>query len=75
MTALTAIVGVVPMAFGNATFIGIPYAPLGRVILSGMLVATVLTLFFVPWLYAVLDDLRATGARWAAWVWPRSAPR
>ncbi len=71
MTALTAIVGVIPMAVGDATFIGIPYAPLGRVILSGMLVATVLTLFFVPWLYAVLDDLRGTGGRWFAWVWPR----
>ncbi|MFN7144410.1 MAG: efflux RND transporter permease subunit [Myxococcota bacterium] len=77
MTALTAIVGVIPMAVGDATFIGIPYAPLGRVILSGMLVATVLTLFFVPWLYAVLDDLRATGSRWLAWAWPRrsSTPR
>ncbi len=73
MTALTAIVGVIPMAAGDATFIGIPYAPLGRVILSGMLVATVLTLFFVPWLYAVLDDLRATGGRWLAWAWPRRA--
>lgn len=73
MTALTAIVGVIPMAVGDATFIGIPYAPLGRVILSGMFVATVLTLFFVPWLYAVLDDLRATSGRWFAWAWPRRA--
>jgi HAE1 family hydrophobic/amphiphilic exporter-1 len=75
MTALTAAVGVIPMAVGNATFIGIPYAPLGRVILSGMIVATVLTLFFVPYLYAVLDDLRAAGGRWLAYAWPRSAPR
>jgi HAE1 family hydrophobic/amphiphilic exporter-1 len=75
MTALTAIVGVIPMAVGDATFIGIPYAPLGRVILSGMLVATVLTLFFVPWLYAVLDDLRDTGARWFAWAVPRRVAR
>lgn len=71
MTALTAIVGVIPMAVGNETFIGIPYAPLGRVILSGMAVATVLTLFFVPYLYARLDDLRLAGARWAAFAWPR----
>jgi HAE1 family hydrophobic/amphiphilic exporter-1 len=68
MTALSAAVGVVPMSLGDASFVGIPYAPLGRVILSGMLVATVLTLFFVPWLYAALDDLRATGARWWRWV-------
>jgi HAE1 family hydrophobic/amphiphilic exporter-1 len=73
MTALTAIVGVVPMAVGHDTFIGIPYAPLGRVILAGMLVATVLTLFFVPTLYAALDDLRAAGSRWLAYAWPRAA--
>ena len=69
MTAASAIVGVIPMAVGNATFIGIPYAPLGRVILAGMIVATVLTLFFVPYLYAVLDDLRAAGGRWLAFGW------
>ena len=68
MTALSAAVGVIPMSVGDASFVGIPYAPLGRVILSGMLVATVLTLFFVPWLYAALDDLRGTGARWWRWV-------
>jgi hypothetical protein len=33
-----------------------------------MIVATVLTLFFVPYLYAQLDDLRASGARWFAYV-------
>lgn len=73
MTALSAVMGVVPMAFGSSTFVGIPYAPLGRVILCGMVVATVLTLFFVPYLYAVLDDLRAAGGRWFAYVWPRRA--
>lgn len=73
MTALTAMVGVIPMATGDSTFVGIPYAPLGRVVLSGMVVATVLTLFFVPFLYAVLDDARHAGSRWFAWVWPRSA--
>jgi HAE1 family hydrophobic/amphiphilic exporter-1 len=72
MTALTAIVGVIPMATGDDTFVGIPYAPLGRVVGFGMATATVLTLFFVPFLYAFLDDLRASGSRWLAFVWPRS---
>lgn len=70
MTALSATVGVIPMAMGDSDFVGIPYAPLGRVVASGMVVATFLTLFFVPWLYAVLDDLRGSGSRWLAWVWP-----
>ncbi|MBM4389940.1 MAG: efflux RND transporter permease subunit [Deltaproteobacteria bacterium] len=74
MTALTAIVGVIPMATGDDTFVGIPYAPLGRVVGFGMATATVLTLFFVPYLYAFLDDLRASSARWLAFGWPRRGP-
>lgn len=72
MTALSAVVGVIPMALGTATFVGIPYAPMGRVVASGMVVATFLTLFFVPYLYAQLDDMRAGGGRWLAYIWPRS---
>jgi HAE1 family hydrophobic/amphiphilic exporter-1 len=68
MTALTTIVGLVPMAAGTSTFVGIPYAPLGRTVISGMIAGTLLTLLFVPFLYAVLDDLRTETARWVAWV-------
>ena len=68
MTALTTIFGVLPMALGTSTFVGIPYAPLGRVVAGGLAAGTVLTLFFVPFLYSVLDDMRATGGRWVAWV-------
>lgn len=75
MTALTAAAGVAPMAFGTATFVGIPYAPLGQVLLSGMIVGTVLTLFFVPAFYVALDRLRASGARWFAYVMNRPALR
>jgi HAE1 family hydrophobic/amphiphilic exporter-1 len=73
MTALTTIFGLLPMAVGDATFIGIPYAPMGRVVAGGMVAGTVLTLFFVPYLYSVLDDMRDSGRRWLAWVLrPRS---
>ena len=68
MTALTTIFGLLPMALGTSTFIGIPYAPMGRVVAGGMVAGTVLTLFFVPYLYSVLDDMRASGGRWVAWV-------
>jgi len=68
MTALTTIVGILPMAFGDDNLIGIPYAPLGRVVAGGMATGTLLTLFFLPYLYAVLDDMRASGRRWFAWV-------
>ncbi|HJN74737.1 MAG TPA: efflux RND transporter permease subunit [Myxococcota bacterium] len=63
MTAMTTIFGLLPMAVGSSTFIGIPYAPLGRVVTAGIAAATILTLFFVPFLYATLDDLKAFAAR------------
>ena len=63
MTALTTICGLLPMALGTSTFIGIPYAPLARVVGGGIAAATVLTLFLVPYLYSCLDDLRATSSR------------
>lgn len=68
MTTLTTIVGLLPMALGNATFVGIPYAPMGRVLAGGMATGTILTLFFLPYLYAVLDDMRLSGRRWLGWV-------
>jgi HAE1 family hydrophobic/amphiphilic exporter-1 len=73
MTALTTVFGVLPMAVGDATFIGIPYAPLGRVVAGGMISGTVLTLYLVPFLYTVLDDMRASAARWLAWAIARPA--
>ena len=63
MTALTTICGLLPMALGTSTFIGIPYAPLARVVGGGIAAATVLTLFLVPYLYSCLDDLRSTSSR------------
>jgi len=58
MTALTTIVGLIPMAFGSTAIVGIPYAPLGRSLMGGMLFSTVLTLVVVPVAYTVIDDLR-----------------
>lgn len=72
MTALTTVFGLLPMAAGSSSFIGIPYAPLGRVVAGGMVAGTVLTLFLLPYLYSVLDDMRDSGSRWWRWV---TAPR
>lgn len=59
MTALTTICGLLPMAMGNAALIGIPYAPLGRTIIGGLISATFMTLFMVPITYLYFDDLRS----------------
>ena len=58
MTALTTMMGLLPMAAGNSSLIGIPYAPLGRVMIGGMLTSTIFTLVAVPLFYSFFDDLR-----------------
>lgn len=58
MTAFTTIGGLLPMAIGNAAMIGIPYAPMGRTIIGGLLTSTLLSLIAVPWAYTLFDDMR-----------------
>ena len=53
MTALAMIVGMFPMSLGLGEG-GEQNAPLGRAVIGGLLVATVLTLVFVPVMYSLL---------------------
>ena len=58
-----------PLAFGTASFVGVPYSGLGRVFVGGLLTSTTLTLVAVPLFYTLLDDagealrLLVTGCR------------
>jgi hypothetical protein len=61
------------MAVGDRTFVGTPYAPLGQVVAGGLATATFLTLFVLPFLYALLDDLRSASWRALTFAWPASA--
>jgi HAE1 family hydrophobic/amphiphilic exporter-1 len=58
MTAFTTIGGLLPMAVGNTQMIGIPYSPMGRTIIGGLLTSTLISLIAVPWAYTVFDDMR-----------------
>ena len=58
MTAFTTIGGLIPMAIGGAQLIGIPYSPMGRTIIGGLLTSTMLSLLAVPWAYTLFDDMR-----------------
>ncbi len=53
MTALAMILGMLPMAFALGEG-GEQNAPLGRAVIGGLLMATVVTLFLVPLVYTVL---------------------
>ena len=63
MTAFTTILGLFPMAVGNTNMIGMPYAPMGRAIIGGMLSATMLTLLVVPLAYTFFDDFSVFGRK------------
>ncbi len=67
MTAMTTIFGLLPMAAGSASIVGIPYAPLGRALIGGLAASTVLTLFVVPLCYTLFDDLRNSSLRLLSW--------
>jgi multidrug efflux pump subunit AcrB len=51
MTALAMILGMIPMALGTGEG-GEQNAPLGRAVIGGLIVATIVTLFVVPAAYA-----------------------
>lgn len=75
MTALTTIVGLIPMAVGSSHVVNVPYQPLGRTVMGGLLVSTLLTLLLVPVAYTLMDDLGALIARLVrALVAPAAAP-
>ncbi len=56
MTSLTTVLGAIPLALGIGTGAAF-YQPLAVVIVGGLTVGTVLTLFFIPIFYCIFDDL------------------
>jgi len=58
MTAMTTIGGLIPMAIGATEIVGVPYAPLGRTVIGGLITATIFTVYVVPIFYTLIDDLR-----------------
>ena len=55
MTSLATVVGLMPMAFGLGTG-SETNAPLARAVVGGLTVSTILTLFLVPTVYAMLEE-------------------
>ena len=68
MTALTTICGLMPMAMGDSAAGGISYGPMGKVVVGGMVMGTFLTLFFIPLMYLILDDMRQRAGMWLRWI-------
>ncbi|MCX5772482.1 MAG: efflux RND transporter permease subunit [Candidatus Hydrogenedentes bacterium] len=66
MTALTTILGCVPLAIVPKTGGTISFVSLGRALIGGLTVGTLLTLVVVPLLYSVIDDAREWFTSYAA---------
>jgi HAE1 family hydrophobic/amphiphilic exporter-1 len=72
MTAMTTIMGLLPMAVGKQNLLGMPYASLAWVVIGGLTTGTVLTLFFLPLVYDALDDMRSVWSRFWGYAWSGS---
>jgi HAE1 family hydrophobic/amphiphilic exporter-1 len=60
----TAILAMIPIALNTQTADGMPpYYPMARAIAGGLAFSTVVSLLFLPTIYALLDDLRRGTAR------------
>lgn len=71
LTTLTTAFGLLPMAVGSATFVGMPYYPMGRLVLGGLILSMVYTLVFVPLLYTIIDDVGEVLRTWTSTVFAR----
>ncbi|MFO7976286.1 MAG: efflux RND transporter permease subunit, partial [Candidatus Hydrogenedentota bacterium] len=58
MTALTTILGCVPLAMGSGVGGEVAFHSLGKALIGGLTMGTLLTLFVVPLFYSLIDDLR-----------------
>lgn len=62
MTAITTILGLLPLAWGSSSVGGIiMFASMGRAVIGGLITSTILTLLMVPVFYALFDDLVVWG--------------
>lgn len=68
LTTMTTVFGLIPMAVGDAQFVGTPYYPMGRLVLGGMIVSMIYTLVLVPLLYTIVDDFSEISRTWLATV-------
>jgi HAE1 family hydrophobic/amphiphilic exporter-1 len=73
MTAVTTIMGMLPLAFSKATFVGMPYESLGKTFVGGLFTSTTLTLVVVPLFYTLLDDAQGLLGRLIKGVEPAPA--
>jgi len=68
MTALTTIIGMIPLALSRPTDMGLSYRSFGLTLIGGMSTATVLTLLVVPVFYSLFDDMQQRVRQLWHWI-------
>ncbi|MBG87129.1 MAG: acriflavin resistance protein [Verrucomicrobiales bacterium] len=63
MTAMTTIIGMLPLTVSKPSAIGLSYKSFGLTLIGGMTTATLLTLLVVPVFYTFFDDARIAVGR------------
>lgn len=63
MTALTSVIGLIPMALSEPPGEGIDYRSLATCVAGGLTVSTFFTLWVIPLVYTWMDDLSTLSAR------------
>jgi HAE1 family hydrophobic/amphiphilic exporter-1 len=74
MTALTTILGVIPLAIESKSGSTVSFVSLGRAFCAGLTTGTILTLVIVPLFYTLIEDLAAWAVRFfgtLASLWSR----
>ncbi|HEU4402020.1 MAG TPA: efflux RND transporter permease subunit [Candidatus Polarisedimenticolia bacterium] len=71
MTAITTIVGLIPLAFVGSGVGDVYYYPLARTVMGGMISSTFLTLIVLPYINLGVES----AADWLRRLWAASAPR
>jgi HAE1 family hydrophobic/amphiphilic exporter-1 len=70
MTALTTLLGLLPLAFGGAAVGDLFYYPLARTVMGGLISSSVLTLIVLPYITLGVEGFAA----WLRRLWAGSAP-
>lgn len=64
MTMGTAILAMIPISLSDTVVLGgLAYSPMARAVAGGLAFSTVVSLLFLPTIYAILDDMRASAGR------------
>jgi len=71
MTAVTTIIGLLPLALGGSTVGGLFYYPLARTVMGGMISSAVFTLLVLPYLTIGVEAI----AGWLRGLWSGSGVR